>query len=195
MFEDRTAAAFATSSGVANFFRAIVVVALLFVSSFIPDSSFFSVAVHPGATALIGFFIIAATWLKLSPDSKFKRLFNYYVIGILSTVSSLFVGIAGPLMHPFILGEKDLDRYGFIGTESACAVTTHLLKVVLFVWLGVSLAEYAGLIVFMILTTFLGSMLGKRIMQYCKDDIYKLFVKCLITVLACRMVWVGLQPV
>ena len=56
----------ATSSGVANFFRAIVAVARFIVSSSIPCSTFFGVIVHPGATAFTLILpIVATSFFKL----------------------------------------------------------------------------------------------------------------------------------
>jgi uncharacterized membrane protein YfcA len=156
---------------------------------------FFRIDLSPELLSFcIGAFILFTTWVP------FQKLFQnrvgllgskikYHVLGSVSTVLALFVGVTGPLVHPIIMKEKHLDRFGFIGTEATCMGITHVMKIAVFATWGVGLKDYIGVLALMIPATFLGNLFAHRILKKMTDHHFKKIVKVIVTILAIRLVY------
>jgi len=136
----------------------------------------------------IGVAVLLAIWWP----ERFRFGFivkRYLALGCISTFLSLFIGVTGPILHPFMLRDKRLVRFGFIGTEACCSGFTHLLKVLVFFSLGFDYRSAASVILIMGFSTIAGSTLGKIILNKVSENLFSLSVKIVVTLLGIRMIF------
>lgn len=138
----------------------------------------------------LGVFLLLVTWVRV-PQTIPNFPFKYALLGGVSTILSLFVGITGPLVHPVILREG-LAKHSFIGTEATCVAITHLIKIAVFTFSGVVLLKYWPLILAMSLGAVAGSYAGKLILNRMRQDVFVWVVRGMVTILAIRMLFKSL---
>ncbi len=137
----------------------------------------------------VAVFILISTWIPLYKLVRTGGAFNYGVLGSLSTFLSLFIGISGPLIHPFLVKDPRIDRHSFIATEASCAGLTHFLKIIIFVRWGFRVDGYWLALLAMVVMTFVGAYLGKLALHKISERHFKIVVKILVSVLAIRMLF------
>ena len=79
---------------------------------------------------LIGTYILWFLYLRKKQSAK---LFNYFSVGIIGGLTSIFIGAVGPLIAPFFLNDK-LTKENIIANKAACQIITHLGKIPLFMY-------------------------------------------------------------
>jgi uncharacterized protein len=134
----------------------------------------------------LGIFILVTTWMP-RPSGESRLPYKFVILGAFQTALSLFVGVSGPLNMPFLLREN-LGRDRTVITHAAQMTVMHLLKVMLFGFLGFAFGPYLLLIAGMIVSATLGSYAGTRVRGYVPEELFKKGLKILITVLALRMI-------
>ena len=141
----------------------------------------------------LGSFILILTWLpKLKSVPKLKG--KFFFLGGFATFLSLFVGATGPLIAPFFIREK-LKKEVLVASKAACQLVVHTLKVAVFFSVGFSLVPYWELLVAMVIAVFIGNYLGKKILFRVNEVVFMWLFKGIISVLAIRMVILGLGQV
>ena len=135
---------------------------------------------------VLAVFILVFTWM---PKLKGVRPIpgRFAILGAVATFISLFVGATGPLIAPFFVREKGLDKRGIMACKASCQLVVHTLKIITFFALGFSVGPYLGLLIGMVLVSFLGNYLGSLILGKLPENVFRWFFKILITVLAVRM--------
>ena len=113
--------------------------------------------------------------------------------GILSTFLTMFVGATGPfvlaMLRPFSLAPVSQ-----VSSLAACLVVQHSLKLLVFGLLGFAYAPYVPLIVLMVASGFAGTLLGRRILLAFDPRLFTRLLNVVLTLLALRLVLLGLQP-
>jgi uncharacterized membrane protein YfcA len=138
----------------------------------------------------VGLFLITTTWLPI--EKLIENISGpYWILGALSTFISLFVGISGPLVHPILIREKNLNRHAFIATEAACSGLTHIAKIVVYLYWDFSFLKHSNILVIMILMTFLGAYLGGKLLNRVSEKTFRLVIKIFVTALASRMLLIS----
>ena len=137
----------------------------------------------------LALFVLWAAWGKAPPAFGRRALF---VGGVISSFLTMFFGATGPFAAA-VVKTLQLDRMSHVATHSAFMVLQHGLKIVVFGLLGFSYAPYAGLIVAMIITGFIGTVIGKRVLTGLGDDRFKLALNLVLTILALRLFWSGVE--
>jgi uncharacterized membrane protein YfcA len=135
----------------------------------------------------LGLFVLWAAWGKAPPAFGKRAIF---VGGVVSSFLTMFFGATGPFVAA-VLKTLQLDRMSHVATQSACMVTQHGVKILVFGFLGFNYAPYAGLIIAMILTGFIGTVIGKRVLSGMGDERFKLALSIVLTLLALRLIWSG----
>ena len=136
--------------------------------------------------AILGSFILLFTWMpKIGSAPSLPGKFA--VLGLFQACLSLFIGIAGPLNMPFLLREN-LGRDRTVITHSVQMTFMHSVKVVTFGILGFAFWPYWKLVTGMVIAASAGSWLGTRIRGKIPEEIFRIGIKFLITVLAFRMI-------
>ena len=135
---------------------------------------------------ILGAFILVFTWMPTignAPDLPGK----FAVLGLFQTSLSLFIGIAGPLNMPFLLREN-LGRDQTVITHSVQMTSMHLLKVITLGILGFALEPYLGLVAGMDAAATAGSWLGTKLRGGIPEEVFRIGIKILITILGIRMI-------
>ncbi|WP_432452940.1 MULTISPECIES: sulfite exporter TauE/SafE family protein [unclassified Agarivorans] len=137
--------------------------------------------------ALIGSYIVLNLW-----SSKFSRLINryesYYLIGVLQTGLGLVVGATGPI-GTSVLAKKLSDHNQLIATSSMFMTISHLLKILVFGFIGFSYTEHLNLLISMVLGSVLGSYLGTKMRRLVGNQRLIWLIKALLTGLALKMIF------
>tara|TARA_R110000787_G_scaffold137458_21_gene250724 strand:- start:4396 stop:5163 length:768 start_codon:yes stop_codon:yes gene_type:complete len=136
----------------------------------------------------IGLFIL---WTVFG---KMPSLGGRYLIGsgIFSAVLTMFFGATGPFISAIVKTMK-LDPVAHTGTHAIMMTAQHLLKVVAFGVLGFTFAPYIPLIVAMVICGQIGTVIGKRMLIKSGKTYFKPFLSGLLTILALRLLWTGLE--
>ncbi len=132
---------------------------------------------------LIAGFIIFTQWgpkiktIGLGPKA-------YALAGTISTFLTLFVGASGPFMSSIISKVAHLTRQGVIATSGACMTIQHSLKTFIFAAAGFFYAEWLPLIMASLLSGFLGTAIGTRILSHMPEHLFRSLLKWILTFMA-----------
>ena len=85
-----------------------------------------------------------------------------------------------------------LKRLEHVASHAACMTLQHALKVVAFGLLGFAYGPWLPLILAMILTGFVGTLLGRSLLIRTGDDRFHRVLSIVLTLLALRLLWSGL---
>ena len=135
---------------------------------------------------LIGIFIIWYLFLKGPKKSKGNQ--SFYWVGGISGISTVFIGATGPLIAPFFLN-KDLSKENIIANKAACQAITHFGKIPLFIYFfNVNYIAELNILMPLILAVFIGTNIGKKILGYIPENIFKILFKTTLTIIALRLI-------
>jgi len=137
--------------------------------------------------AILGVFVLATVWLPKLKASKIP-LRGFALVGIVGSFCTMFVGATGPFVASFISPER-LERHAVVATHAACMTVQHLLKVIAFGFLGFAFLPWLPLLAAMITAGFLGTVLGKRLLDRLPHRIFAGVFKIILTVLALRLLY------
>jgi len=139
---------------------------------------------------VLGCFIV---FLVFKPTSNSHELDKAQtsVFGLWSTFLTMFVGATGP----FVLGKLKgsiLDPACLVATFSSMMVVQHGLKIAIFGFLGFAFYDYLALILAMIITGFLGTVIGKKVLLNLSKSIFTRILNAILLVLAVRLIYSAL---
>ena len=137
--------------------------------------------------ALLGGFILFTVWGRAL---KFDRISGplLSVGGLITTFLSMFVGVAGPLVMAFVRA-FGLSSLGLVATTAACMTIQHILKIVIFGLLGFAFTQYLPLIVFMIMSGFFGTVVGRKVLLSIDQNKFTRVLNIILTLLALRLIY------
>ena len=135
---------------------------------------------------IIGVFII--WYLFLKGPKKEKHNVSFIKVGGISGLSSVFVGATGPLIAPFFLN-NNLNKENIIANKAASQMITHLTKIPLFMYFFQVnyIGEYKVLLP-LIIAVYIGTNLGKKILSFIPEQIFKFLFKSALTVIAIKLI-------
>lgn len=135
---------------------------------------------------VLGGFILMITWTKIPGLNKISGAGLAIGSGLTALVS-MFVGATGPLLGTFF-GQIVKDRKQLVATLAAGMTVQHFLKIVVFGLAGFAFAQWIPLVACMIVTGFLGTIYGTRMLDRIPDHIFQIGFKVIITLLALEMI-------
>ncbi|MEZ5535281.1 MAG: sulfite exporter TauE/SafE family protein [Thiolinea sp.] len=135
---------------------------------------------------LIAAFILFNVWgggisFQSNPKGEFLT------IGFIQTGMAMLSGATGPLAQSTLV-RKGLGRDAIVATSAVFMSTTHLIKLILFGFLGFSLAQYWPVMLAMMAAVVAGTWLGTKLRHRVPDERFKLMIKWLLTLLAVRII-------
>lgn len=144
----------------------------------------------PGSivAAAIATIMLVATWL---PAIRWRpRLRHPWVlVGFIhSFLSTLFA--YGALLHSVVL-HTGLNRRQITGTMAACLTGMGVFKISGYSLAGFDYAPYASLIVLSILAAFVGTWVGKLLIDRISESAFRLVFRLLVTATAMRLFYVA----
>ncbi len=131
----------------------------------------------------VGIFIIL-TVLKLFPKIKTKYL---VFIGIVSSFLTILVGGAGSFAAAVVNSIK-LEKLSHIATLAFIMLIQHFIKIVVFGFLGFAFAPYISLIALMILSGFMGTLIGRVVVVRLNEDIFRRVLDVFLIFLAVKLI-------
>ena len=133
-------------------------------------------------------FILYSVWVPpVSAPGRFKVV----ATGAFSSFLTMFFGATGTFVSAMVKSMR-LGRLEHVATHSACMVAQHFIKVVAFGLLGFNFAPYAGLVVAMIASGFLGTVIGNHVLvKIVSDVIFHRVLAVLLSLLALRLLYEG----
>ncbi len=134
----------------------------------------------------IAAFILVNVW---GPPLEFREnpRGEFITIGFLQTATGMLVGATGPLGQSTLL-RKGLARDALVATSALFMAINHLLKVVIFSFIGFSFVQYWPLCLGMMLSVVIGSYIGTLMRQRVPSEKFHIILKLLLTALALRMI-------
>jgi uncharacterized membrane protein YfcA len=140
---------------------------------------------------VLGIFIIYAAW---GPKLKgiVKSKIGFGIGGLITTIITMFVGATGPLVIALVKSFT-LSPQGIVASTAACLSIQHLLKIIVFGFLGFAFAEYLPLMVCMIASGFIGTLIGRKILLKTNPKIFSLGLNIILTILALRLLWQAVE--
>lgn len=140
------------------------------------------------ATA-ISIVMLVAIWLpQIGWRPKLKH--PWAIVGFIhSLLSTLFA--YGALLHAIIL-HTDLRRRQIVGTMAASLTGMSILKISGYTLNGFDYKPYLRVIVFSIAAAFVGTWVGKMVIDRISEAVFRTVFRALVTVTALRLLYVGL---
>lgn len=140
------------------------------------------------ATA-ISIIMLIAIWLpEISWRPKLRH--PWVIVGFIhSLLSTLFA--YGALLHAIIL-HTGLNRRQIVGTMAACLTGMSLFKISGYTLNGFDYTPYFRIIVFSIAAAFIGTWVGKMVIDRISEVVFRTVFRGLVTITAVRLLYVGL---
>jgi uncharacterized membrane protein YfcA len=138
----------------------------------------------------LGLFVLWMVWARTPRFANVPRR-AMTGAGFVATGLSMIFGAAGPIGGA-VLSALGLDRQAFVATQAVTALTMHVFKMVVFGLFGFAFAPWAGLIVMMVASGFLGTVIGTRLLARMPDTAFRTGFRAIMSALALFLVWRGL---
>ena len=134
--------------------------------------------------------LIVALFILWSVFGKIPAIGATHVVfgGMFSGFFTMFFGASGTLVAGMVKTMK-LEPVKHTATHSALMTIQHLIKVIIFGFVGFVYAEYFLLIVAMIVSGFVGTLIGKKILVNFGKKYFKLVLNIILTLIAANLIW------
>ena len=134
--------------------------------------------------------LVVATFILWSVFGKIPAIGATHVIfgGMFSGFFTMFFGASGTLVAGMVKTMK-LQPTNHLATHSALMTIQHLTKVIIFGFVGFAYAEYFLLITAMIISGFIGTIIGKKILVKFGQKYFKLVLNSILTLIAINLTW------
>ena len=141
--------------------------------------------------AVAGFIL----WMIWGPKPSARTLtpLRTLLAGSVTTFVAMFVGASGPLVAAFVHRHSH-DKMQTVATFAATMTGQHLLKAVVFSFIGFSFTDWLPLIGLMILSGLLGTWIGLNLLQKVSSVWFSRLFRIVVTLLAVRLLWQALSP-
>ncbi len=136
--------------------------------------------------AALGGFLLWVVWAPKIP-LPYAEHWGMPLVGATASFFAMFFGAMGPLVNA-ALQRKGLDKQQLIGTQSACLILQHGLKIIVLIALGISLNDWIGMIILMILMGFAGTYTGTHILQKIPEKVFQKGLKLILTLIALGLI-------
>ena len=134
--------------------------------------------------------LVVATFILWSVFGKIPAIGATHVIfgGMFSGFFTMFFGPSGTFVAGMVKIMK-LQPTNHLATHSALMTIQHLIKVIIFGFVGFAYAEYFLLIIAMIISGFIGTIIGKKILVKFGQKYFKLVLNSILTLIAINLIW------
>lgn len=136
-------------------------------------------------------FILFLVW-GAKPKAQEMSPAGRVLAGLITTIASMFVGATGPLVAAFVHRNR-FDKMQLTASFSSCMTVQHGLKAFVFVVVGFSFWQWAGLIAAMIVSGAAGTWVGLHFLKRISSQRFALVFKVVVTLLALRLLYQAMQ--
>jgi uncharacterized membrane protein YfcA len=134
----------------------------------------------------VGVFILWSVFFR--PPAFMRR--SAGLTGVISSFLTMFFGGTGPFVATFVKAQ-DLDRVRHVATHAALMTIQHLLKIVVFGFLGFAFAQWIGFVAVLIAAGFMGTLVGRQVLTKIDERAFRLALNIVLSLLALRLIWGG----
>nr|WP_321980679.1 sulfite exporter TauE/SafE family protein [uncultured Cohaesibacter sp.] len=134
---------------------------------------------------ILALFVLAITWLP-TPRRVKSGDRTVGVGAFIASLAGMFVGATGPLLAALISG-RIANRQGVVATHAAAMTLSHALKIIAFGFIGFAYTNWLGLIGAMILSGYLGTRTGSKLLHVMDEALFRKIFRVIITALALLM--------
>ncbi len=132
---------------------------------------------------VLGSFILVLIWAKIPSIGRLTR-FGLAAASVVLAFGSMLVGATGPLVSVLFAKFFDNDRRALVATHAAGMTAQHLSKIVVFGFAGFAFGAWLPLIAAMILSGFLGTLHGTRLLDMLPEESFRKWFRIGLTILA-----------
>ena len=136
----------------------------------------------------VGFFIL---WIVFAQMPAIPKKF-VFLAGVISSFASMFIGATGTFVAAVIKTMK-LQPVQHVATHSALATFQHFAKSFVFGFVGFNFSEYLILIFGMIVSGFVGTVLGRKVLTNFGAGYFKPTLNVILVAIAFKLLWDGFQ--
>ncbi len=136
---------------------------------------------------VLAVFILYAAWAPRFSGGSVSNL-KYFLVGIVGSFVTMFVGATGPLIAPFAAAVSSV-RHQVIATHAAFMSVQHGFKIIAFGVLGFSFWPFVPLLVAMIAFGFLGTVIGKRLLNRLPERSFRIGFRMVLSLLALKLLY------
>jgi uncharacterized protein len=147
------------------------------------------VQLPPWAVQLaLGIFILWVVFTKLPAIKQ-----RYILLGgILSSFLTMFFGATGNFIAAMVKS-MNLDPVPHVATHSLMMTFQHFAKVLIFGLIGFQFGPYMILIVGMLISGFVGTIIGSRFLTKAGGRYFKPVLNTILFLAAVRLIWAGVE--
>ena len=136
----------------------------------------------------LGIFIIWAVFAKLPPIQQRHILLG----GVVSSFLTMFFGATGNFVAAMVKS-MHLDPVPHVATHSLMMTFQHFVKVLIFGLLGFQYGPYMILIFGMVISGFIGTVIGSQFLTKAGGRYFKLVLNTILFLAAARLIWAGVE--
>lgn len=127
--------------------------------------------------------------LNFLPRFKIYKLpkRTVFFTGFSTGFLTIFVGVMGPILAIF-LNSFEKERVAIVGTVAWCISFQNISKAVIFSNVGFDYTPWLVLIVILVLVSYLGTILGKKLLAKSNNEVFKKVLKIVIFILAIKLI-------
>ena len=107
--------------------------------------------------------------------------------GTIAAFLTMFIGATGPFVGA-LWRRQGLARRAFVATHAASMVLQHGLKMLVFGALGFAFAPWLPLLALVVATGFLGTLVGKRLLDRLDEKLFQGALKVILVLLGAELV-------
>ena len=115
---------------------------------------------------------------------------RFVFVGFVTTFLGMFISATGTLLATFTAAVAP-DRRNHIATVGGLMCIVHVAKLTAFGFLGVGFGSYTPLVAAMIATSFIGTWLGKMVLDRIPERLFRIAFQIILTGLALRLIWIA----
>jgi uncharacterized membrane protein YfcA len=136
-------------------------------------------------TIAIAVFVLVTTWLP-PPTFVGESRVVQFIGGAVTSALGMVVGATGMLIAGFVRGLP--DRRQLVATHAMLMTIQNTFKIVTFTALGFAFASYLPLILAMVLSGFIGTTIGSRLLVKVPEKVFRIGFKIVLTVVALDLI-------
>jgi uncharacterized membrane protein YfcA len=130
----------------------------------------------------VGVFILLTVWGP-KPKAFAPGPFSFFATGAIGAFLSMFFGATGPIAATMLSATK-LSKFEIVATHAAAMIVQHGLKILAFGYLGFAYAEWAFLIIAIVIAGFLGTWSGTKLLGAMPEKRFRTGFKLVLTAIA-----------
>jgi len=119
---------------------------------------------------------------------------HIFAAGAVSSFLTMFFGATGGFVAALLKGMK-LSPLGLVASQGALMTLQHVLKSIVFGFLGFAFIPWLPLAAAMIATGFIGTVIGRQVLTRMGQRYFQTILNAILLILAARLVWSAVEGV